>query len=220
MINRLFELSKKKKLGHLISTLTTLPILELIYNNKKEDDYVILSNGHAGLALYVVLENKFGHDAEKLYDDLGIHPHRDINRNIDVSTGSLGCGILIAVGLAIGNKNKHVHCVISDGECCEGSVWEALSFIFLNNIQNITIYVNMNGFGAYHEIDVSYLQKKLVSFLPSVQIFKTAIPEIGNFKGISAHYYNVDSNDEKEFIINEINNGFDLCVKIDNILDA
>lgn len=54
-------------------------------------------------------------------------------------------GITVAVGRAIANQNRNVYCMISDGECAEGSVWEALRFSNDYGVSNLHIYVNANG---------------------------------------------------------------------------
>jgi|TARA_B100001540_G_scaffold49649_1_gene44691 transketolase len=203
-MERLLELTVSNKLGHLSSTFTTLPILEYIFKHKKRDDKVILSNGHAGLALYTILEKEYGHDAQRMYEDFGIHPYRDVSRNSYASTGSLGSGILIATGMAMGNKNDTVHCVISDGESHEGSVWEALSFIQRNGLKNIKVYVNMNGFCAYDTIDEDYLQTRLKAFLPDIHIFKTRVPDFHKLEGLKGHY-NVIDKEDKDVILEMIN---------------
>jgi transketolase len=203
-MERLLELTVNNNLSHLSSTFTTLPILEHIFSIKNEGDKVVLSNGHAGLALYTILEKVYGHDAQKMYDDFGIHPYRDNARNIYASTGSLGSGILIATGMALGDKSNTVHCIISDGESHEGSVWEALNFIKRNSINNIKVYVNMNGYSAYDTIDEEYLVKRLKSFLPSINIFKTRVPDFEKITGLKGHYNVIDRKD-KEIILNMIN---------------
>ena len=209
-MERLLELTSNNNLGHLSSTLTTLPILEYIFENKNLEDYVVLSNGHAGLALYTILEKIYGHDAQKMYEDFGIHPYRDVKRHVYASTGSLGSGILLATGMALGNKDKQIHCVISDGESHEGSVWEALSFINRNNIHNITVYVNMNGYCAYDTIDQEYLKTRLESFLPRIKIFKTNVPDYSKIEGLKGHYH-VISQEDKDNIIKLLNETPGIC---------
>jgi len=203
-MERLLDLTVQNKLGHLSSTFTTLPILEHIFERKKENDRVVLSNGHAGLALYTMLEKEYGHDAQKMYDDFGIHPYRDIERHSYASTGSLGSGILLAIGMAMGNKDTTVHCVISDGESHEGSVWEALSFIQRQKLDNIKVYMNMNGFCAYDTIDEEYLQTRLKAFLPDINIFKTKVPDFHKIEGLKGHY-NVINKEDKDIILGLIN---------------
>lgn len=186
---RIYDITFFKKLSHLSSCLSSLPIIQEIYDKKDEDEIFILSNGHAGLALYCVLEDRYGIDAITLLDKHGIHPGKDINNKLYCSTGSLGCGLPIAVGHAIANKNKKVWCLISDGECAEGSIWESLSFIYSNQINNLEIYVNINGVCAYDYIDKNYLINKLKTFLPNINIRESEIPDYSFAKGILAHYY-------------------------------
>jgi len=196
-MKRIIELSHKYKLAHIGSCLTMYPILKNIYMNKSSEDIVVLSAGHAGIAQYVLLEELYGHDADDLYLSHGVHPHRDIDRGIHVSSGSLGSAILIAVGMALANKNKTIHCAISDGECAEGSVWEALSFIYLNKLTNIKIHVNINGYSALDKVDTDYLIKKLQTFLPDIIIWKTSHPNIDFMDGLKAHYYILNDKDKE-----------------------
>ena len=71
---RILDISYHHKLGHLGSCFSTLPIILEIYEKKREEDIFILSNGHAGLALYVVLEHFLNQDAEALFNKHGVHP--------------------------------------------------------------------------------------------------------------------------------------------------
>lgn len=186
---RILEISIKHKLSHLGSCFTSLPIIYDIFKNKKPKDKFILSNGHAGLALYVVLEHFYDTNAEHLLETYGIHPERDLENFIDVSTGSLGLGITIATGIAISNPDIDVYCLISDGECAEGSVWEALRFIDEQNIFNIKIHVNVNGWAAYKPVDIEKLTNRLKIFLPSINIHYTDVNEVIKFETpLAAHY--------------------------------
>ena len=126
LIKRILEISFKYRLGHLGSCLSALDILDCIYSIRKVNDPVILSSGHAGLALYVILEKYGFANAEKLFIKHGVHPNRDLQNGIYASTGSLGQGLPIAVGMAIADRKKEVFCIVSDGECAEGSIWEAV----------------------------------------------------------------------------------------------
>ena len=129
LYRRLLDICYENKLHHLGSYFSCLHIIDEIYRDKNEDDIFILSNGHAVVALYVVLEKYYGLDAQELLDKYGEHPKRNELDRIHCSTGSLGMGICVAVGRAVGNPNRHVHVMISDGESNEGSVWEALTKI-------------------------------------------------------------------------------------------
>ena len=135
--NRIIEISKKHHLSHLGSSLTSCDIIDEIYRVKKENEPFILSCGHSGLGLYCVLEKHYGFDAEKLYLKHGTHPHRDLGDKICCSTGSLGMGLGIAVGMALADRSKNVYCLISDGEMYEGSIYEAANVIKKYNVTNL-----------------------------------------------------------------------------------
>jgi transketolase len=186
---RILEISIKHNLSHLGSCFTALPIIFEIYNKKKPEDKFILSSGHAGLALYVVLEHFHNIDAEHLLETYGIHPERDLDQFVEVSTGSLGLGITIAAGIAVSNSNVNVYCLISDGECAEGSIWEALRFIDDEKLYNIEVHANLNGWAAYKPVDTEKLTNRLKAFLPNINIHYTDVNEVIKFETpLAAHY--------------------------------
>lgn len=186
---RIIDISYKEKIGHLSSNLNAVNIIDEIYQTKQKDDIFILSSGHAALAWYVVLEKYEQQDAEKLFHKIGVHPHRNIESGIEVSTGSLGMGITVAVGYALADPNRNVYVLISDGECGEGAVWEALRFIYERKLSNIKIYVNVNGMIAYDMIDREYIERRLYSFLPDINIRHTQPPHWPWAQGVLTHYY-------------------------------
>ena len=196
--SRLFEITYKEKLSHLSSCLSALPIIEEIYKEKKDDEVFILSNGHAGLALYVVLEEEYGIDPIMLLHKHGIHPGKDLENKLHCSTGSLGSGLPIAVGRALANRNKNVYCMISDGECAEGSIWESLRFAHLQKLDNLKIYVNINGMTAYEHIDVDYLINRLKVFHPNINIRLSDPPNWKFASGLLTHYYVLKSEDYEQ----------------------
>jgi transketolase len=187
--SRLLDLCYEKQLHHLGSYFSSLEVIDNIYSKMKEDDIFILSAGHSVVSLYVVLEKYFGFDAEELYAESGDHPKRNEDKKLHCSTGSLGMGITIAVGRALANPNRDVYCMLSDGECAEGSVWESLRFAYENNIDNLKIYVNANGWGAYDSIDIEYLRKRIHAFHPGVEFVVTTVNHFG-LEGQHAHYTN------------------------------
>jgi transketolase len=186
---RCLEIAYKNKLSHLGSYFSSLDIIDKIYSRMREDDIFILSSGHAALALYVVLEKYKKVDAEELLKKHGCHPKLDEKNYLYCSTGSLGMGLTVAVGRAVANKNKKIYCLISDGECAEGSIWESLSFIKQSNLNNIEVHVNMNGYCAYDSIDKKYLTDRLLSFLPSTIIHETFVEHFSFLKGLNSHYH-------------------------------
>jgi transketolase len=189
LVKRILDISYQENLSHLSSCLSALPILEEIYEKKQEDEVFILSNGHAGLALYVVLEEKYGIDPVMLLHKHGIHPNKDLENKLYCSTGSLGSGLPIAVGHALADRTKNVYCMISDGECAEGSIWESLRFIHTAKLDNLHVYANINGMSAYEYLDVEYLSTRLQSFLPRINLRVSDPVEFNFAKGLLTHYY-------------------------------
>jgi transketolase len=198
LLRRIIDITYKEKISHLSSTLSAAPILEEIYAQRKDDEVVILSNGHAGLALYCVLEQKYGLDPVALLHKHGIHPGKDLDNHLYCSTGSLGSGLPIAVGHAIATPDKKVYCMVSDGECAEGSIWEALRFIQERPLDNLEVYANINGMGAYDKIDVDYLVQRLQSFLPRIHIRKSQPYKWSFAQDLLTHYYVLKPEDYAE----------------------
>jgi len=192
---RILDIAYKNKIGHLGSFLSSVEIIDEIYSKKHKDDIFILSSGHAALALYVVLEKYEGKDAEELFKKYGGHPHRAEEDGIYCSTGSLGTGITIAVGRALGNPKRKVYVLISDGECAEGSIWESLRFIQEYPVNNIEVHVNINGYAAYDKVDKEYLTTRLKAFLPNISLHYTTVNQAPFLKGINAHYHVMSKED-------------------------
>jgi len=154
--------------GHIPSAFSIVDILEVLYSGHlkfdarnpdwTERDHFILSKGHGCVALYVVLEKRGFLTAEDLElfctpdGILGEHPDRTKVPGIEASTGSLGHGIAFGVGVALGLRlrgmNNKVYVLVGDGECHEGTVWEAANMG--NNLQlgNLCVIVDWNGSGA------------------------------------------------------------------------
>jgi transketolase len=197
---RILEIAFKNKIGHLGSYLSAVNIIDEIYRTKAADDIFILSSGHAALALYVILEKYERKNAEELLIKYGGHPKRSERDGVYCSTGSLGLGITVAVGRALANKHRKVYVLISDGEAAEGSVWEALRYIEENNVKNIEVYVNINGYTAYDKVDVPYLVKRLQAFLPRIQLRYTTVNHYPFLKGLNAHYHIMSEDDYKSVL--------------------
>jgi len=167
---KIIDISYSRKLSHIGSCLAAVDTIEAIHAKiKKENNGIfVLSSGHAGLAYYVVLE-KYNVEsdsmglayfpsktAEMIFDHHGTHPDRCGECGIAVSSGSLGQGLPIAVGMALADRTKQIYCMVSDGECAEGSIWEALRISQEQHLDNLHVYVIYNGYGAY-----SVIQKNL-----------------------------------------------------------
>ncbi len=166
---KLVEMSHHAKAAHLGSSLSCVDILTALYfgnilsidpkNPKNPDrDRFILSKGHAASALYATLAYR-GFFSETLLDTYGSagslleeHPGPALLAGIEAATGSLGHGLSIGTGMAlagkINNKPYKVVVLISDGECNEGSVWEAALFASKHNLNNLTVIVDFNKWQA------------------------------------------------------------------------
>lgn len=194
---RILEISYKHKLSHIGSCLTAVDIIDAIYHKKGYHDKFILSSGHAGLAQYVVIEkySKGTINAEMLYEKHGVHPNRDTENGIWASTGSLGHGICIGVGMAVADTTHNVYVLCSDGEMAEGSVAEALNYIDKEKLGNIKVHVNCNGFSALgkvypHQINSRCNQDNCVS----LNITNFEFPFL---EGLNAHYMTMTEDDYK-----------------------
>ncbi len=117
-------------------------------------DRFILSKGHVAPVIYSVLARKGFFPLEelgtlrKLGSILQGHPHKQSTPGLDCSSGSLGQGLSIANGLAIGfkkqNKTNRVYCLLGDGELQEGQVWEAVMTAAQNKLDNLCAIVDYN----------------------------------------------------------------------------
>jgi transketolase len=201
---RIVDLSYKHRLSHLGSCLSSVDIIDEIYSIKKSHEKFVLSSGHAGLALYCVIEKYEKIDAEKIYLHHGVHPDRCEKCHLFCSTGSLGQGLPIALGMAIADKTQNVYCLISDGECAEGSIWESFNIIEKFKIDNLIIYINLNGFSAYQTIDIDHLEKSIEAHLPimkkNIKFVRTSLAEFSFLKSdISAHYHIISDDEYMEW---------------------
>lgn len=142
--NRILEIALRDGMGHIPSALSILDIVWVLYNSvMTSDDQFILSKGHGCMALYAVLEEKGLLDwSEKLWG----HPKR--GGAILASTGSLGHGLPMAVGLAMAKKIKgekgRVFVLVGDGECNEGTTWESAMIAAHHKLDNLFLIVDQN----------------------------------------------------------------------------
>lgn len=186
---RVLDISYKHKLSHLGSCLSSVRIIDRIYQIKRDNEPFILSSGHAGLALYVILEKHGFGDAEAMYLKHGTHPNRDMKDGIWASTGSLGHGIGIALGLALADRTRDVYVLMSDGELAEGSCWEALRIASENRLENLKVMVNANGYSAYGKVDSDWLDLRLQYFYPTM-VERTDSYEWPEYlQGLEGHYH-------------------------------
>lgn len=184
---RILDISYKHKLQHIGSCLTSVDIIDDIFKKKKPDEKFVLSNGQSAIALYTVLEKYRGRNAEEIFKDHGSNPVRCKKCGIDCSSGSLGHGLPIAIGMALADRKKNVYCLISDGECAEGSIWESIHLMDKCKLTNLHIWVNWNGWSAYQKSPLIY--QKLLHLNKHIQIRKTNVEQIPFLKGQDAHHH-------------------------------
>lgn len=201
---RILDISFRDKASHIGSCLSCVDLIDAIYQVKKKNDKFVLSNGHAGVALYTILEkNKLLKNPN--LNDFHVHPDRNIKIGIDVSTGSLGQGLPIALGLALANRKNNVFCILSDGECTQGSIWEALRVAQEQKLGNLTILINANGWGAYDPISIPILIKRLKGFTHELKIInghkiKDIIKALENKKNIPNVIFALTTSDQLPFL--------------------
>jgi transketolase len=140
---------------HDSSALSTLDVLWVLYDRVlRDDDRFLLSKGHGPAAYYAVLAAKGLIDRDELRDfgsfesRLGYHPDRNLVPGVEISSGSLGHGLAIAVGVAL--AGRRVFCLVGDGELDEGSNWEAVQWAGRIGLDRLTVIVVDNVSSTYH----------------------------------------------------------------------
>lgn len=201
--DRIIDISYKHKLSHIGSCLTAVDIIEFIYSVKREKDRFVLGQGHAGLALFCVIEKYKGINAEHILNHHGIHPDKCKICDLECSSGSLGHGIPIAIGMAMADKTRNVYVLESDGSMMEGSNMEALRIASELRLPNLHIYINVNGNTAYKEIDISRFKRIISSFefdgYPFMYIIDTNVNDCPEWlHGLNGHYVVMDEEKYKE----------------------
>lgn len=162
--------------GHIPAAFSVLDVLWVLYDrilgitretvNDATRHRFVLSKGHAAIGLYVVLAEKGILDSTHLSDFakfdsiLGGHPDRTKVPGVEASTGSLGHGFPIAVGLALGAKieksDSKTYVIVGDGECNEGTIWESAMFAAHRELDNVYCIIDHNHSGdvALHPGDM------------------------------------------------------------------
>lgn len=154
-----------KGTGHVGGSLSIADTLAVLYggvmnidpaNPQKADrDYIVLSKGHCGPAMYAALAAK-GYFDEAALDTLNqnntilpSHTDRAKTPGVDMTTGSLGQGASLAAGAAfadkLNNASNYTYLILGDGELDEGQVWESVLFAAHNHLSNLITFVDVNG---------------------------------------------------------------------------
>jgi transketolase len=156
---RFLEMYKKANAGHIGSSLSCAEILVLLkFAWMSEEDTLLLSKGHAAGALYSLLAEAgqlSSTQIDSFYEEgtqLSALPPVGAFKQIPFATGSLGYGLSICAGMALGARLKgqpsRLFCVTSDGELNEGSLWEAALFIAHRRLSNVIWIVDRNRIQA------------------------------------------------------------------------
>ena len=174
---RILEVALRDEMGHIPSALSIVDIIEQVYETKKDNDVFLLSKGHGVMALYAVLEYKGLLDwSSKLMG----HPKR--GGAVIASTGSLGHGFPMAVGLALAKKIKgeegRVICLIGDGECNEGTTWESALLASHHKLDNLTVIVDDNG-SSTRALNMGKISEKFYAFgFSTVDLYGHCVTDI------------------------------------------
>lgn len=162
---RILEVSQRVTALHIAGAFSALEMMDCIYHglmrrdaNGSSSDTFILSKGHAGIAQYVVLEQMgiLSRADLDLYckagGRLGCHPDYGVP-GIEASTGSLGHGMGISVGMAHADRllkaDRKIYLLMSDGEFQEGSVWESMMMGANLGVKNLIGFLDHNGFQSF-----------------------------------------------------------------------
>lgn len=155
--------------GHVGSTLSLIEMIRVLYDDvlryrSSEPDWpdrdrFILSKGHGCLALYILLADKGFFPIEELSRQcladamLGGHPERGPIPGVEASTGALGHGLSIGIGMALAarmkGKSHRVFVAMGDGELDEGSVWEAALCAAKHRLTGLTALIDSNKLQSY-----------------------------------------------------------------------
>jgi transketolase len=165
---RIIQLSHQAKTPHLGSSLSFVELVVYLYwnfleispeNSRETDrDRFVLSKGHGITTLYAALAER-GFFPTKLFKDyaqagspLSEHPSPRCVPGIEAATGSLGHGLSVATGIALASKMNAIPCsivsLLSDGECNEGSTWEAALLAPAHNLDNLIAIIDFNKWQA------------------------------------------------------------------------
>lgn len=179
----IIEQSYRAHVGHIGSALSIADLVAAVVSGPAkldggaDRDRIVLSKGHAALALYAALhvEGRLEDGAIDTYCAdgtlLGVHPEHGLD-GIDFCTGSLGQGLSLGTGAALAAKrqgsDRRVFVIMSDAELNEGSTWEAVMFAAQHRLDNLTLLIDLNGQQALgytpDVIDLGAVAEKLSAF--------------------------------------------------------
>lgn len=152
---KVLEIIHRGKTSHIASNFSVIDLASVLYENLQEGDEVIWSKGWAAATIYYFLAR----EGKIPFEDLDKFPNAPYFGlaevgipGIHVSGGSMGHGFPVAVGMALGKKRARekgkVYCIMSDGECNEGTTWESAAVAAHNKLDNLVVLIDKNGWQA------------------------------------------------------------------------
>lgn len=152
---KVLEMVHRAQTSHIASNFSVIDIATVLYENLKEEDEVVWSKGWAAASIYYFLAKRRSipeSDLERFQDETYLGLAETSVPGVLVNGGSVGHGLSVAVGIALGKKRSGesgtVYCIMSDGELNEGSVWEAAMFAAHHKLDNLVAIVDKNGWQA------------------------------------------------------------------------
>jgi len=157
----IIDVAYVNKLNHIGSALSCVDLISNIYDKMGPRDIFVLSKGHAALSWLAVLYDRKIITRSQLYSmcvngsEFGAHV--GVNKDIGshVITGSLGNGLSVAAGIALGDRSRNVYVVCGDGECDSGLYYETARFVERLELTNYFLYVDKNGLQGYDKTHLS-----------------------------------------------------------------
>lgn len=198
----ILELLYNSQASHLGSCLSVIDILDAIYSSINKEfimnhdlnrDFIIVSKGHCAAAVYSALFHHGLISKEEIatYHSKNSLLHGHVSHKIfgvEHSTGALGHGLSVGVGIAIGKKTKNlsgnIYVVMGDGEIQEGSIWEALMLASTLNLSNLKILIDYN---------------KISSITFTEKVIHTGNLK-SRFEGFGVNVYEIDGHDKTEIM--------------------
>jgi transketolase len=151
----ILTLVHKAQTSHIASNFSVIDIATVLYENLQPEDRVVWSKGWAAASIYYFLW-KQGKITREQLESFPNEPFLGLAETtvpgVEVNGGSVGHGLSVAVGMALGKKRASekgtVYCIMSDGELNEGSVWEAAMMATYHKLDNLVAIIDANGWQA------------------------------------------------------------------------
>jgi transketolase len=152
---KVLEMVHKGKTSHIASNFSVIDIATVLYENLKEGDEVVWSKGWVAATIYYFLAKQGKipvEDLEKFPNEPYFGLAETTIPGVHVSGGSMGHGLPVAVGMALGKKRSGekgtVYCIMSDGELNEGTTWESAAVAAQHKLDNLVVFVDKNNWQA------------------------------------------------------------------------